>query len=45
MYKLVEQSLDTNIIITKQVYTLKFDSDGKILDKKTRIVVQEFFQI
>jgi len=45
IYKLVEQPLDTNIIMTKWVYALKFDGDSKISNKKTKIVVQEFLQI
>jgi len=43
--ELVEQPLDTNIIMTKWVYALKFDGDSKISNKKTKIVVQEFLQI
>ena len=43
--ELVEQPLDTNIIMTKWVYALKLDGDSKISNKKTKIVVQEFLQI
>jgi len=38
IYELVEQLLGMNIIRTKWVYTLKFDGDSRLSDRKARIV-------
>jgi len=38
VYKLVKQLLGTNMIGVKWVYTLKFDGNSGLSDRKARIV-------
>ncbi|KAJ3563743.1 hypothetical protein NP233_g8744 [Leucocoprinus birnbaumii] len=45
VYELVERPVGENIIDPKWVYALKFDGDGALADRKSRIVAKGYTQI